>query len=77
MNQREYESALKDLLETVTTLAEEHYPETLAGLYMPQNVPGARQVNLIEWLDARFAKREKNGTGGFTGGKWDEKSLGL
>lgn len=57
MNPREYESALKDLLEEVALLAEDHYPKNLDRLYMPQNVPGAPQISVKEWLEARWTKR--------------------
>lgn len=57
MNQREYESALKDLLEEVALLAEDHYPKNLKRLYMPQNVPGVPPISVSDWLDARWTKR--------------------
>lgn len=53
----EYESALKDLLEEMATLVEEHYLTDLESLYMPQNVPGADKISVKDWLDARWIKR--------------------
>jgi len=57
MNQREYESALKDLLEEMATLVEEHYLTDLESVYMPQNVPGVDKISVKDWLDARWIKR--------------------
>lgn len=56
MNQQEYESALKDLLEEVAEGLEEYEP-AIRGLYMPQNVPGVPQISVKDWLDARWTKR--------------------
>lgn len=57
MNQREYESALKDLLEKVTYRLDYYEPFYLEELYMPQNVPGVEPIRLDKWLDARWHKR--------------------
>lgn len=57
MNQREYESALKDLLEEMATLVEEHYLTDLESVYMPQNVQGVDKISVKDWLDARWTKR--------------------
>lgn len=45
-----------------------------------QEVIRAHSIMALARLDklvSYFDKREKNASGGFTGGKWDEKSLGL
>lgn len=57
MNQREYESALKDLLEEVTLALEDHEPDLIRDFYMPQNIPGVEPIRLDKWLDARWTKR--------------------
>lgn len=57
MNQRDYESALKDLLEEVALVVEDYDPDYLRDLYMPQNVPGIEPITLDAWLDARWTKR--------------------
>ena len=57
MNQREYESGLKKLLEVVSTELNEHDPWYLEHLYMPSNVPGVKPITVSEWLDARWTKR--------------------
>lgn len=57
MNQREYESALKDLLEQVAYRLEYYEPNFLDELKMPQNVPGVPRISVTKWLDARWTKR--------------------
>lgn len=57
MNQQEYESALKDLLEEVALALEEHEPDFLRDIHMPQNVTGVEPISLADWLDARWTKR--------------------
>lgn len=57
MNQREYESALKDLLEDVAEVLEEYEPDYLRDVNMPQNVPGVPQISVKDRLDARWTKR--------------------
>ena len=57
MNPREYESALKDLLEEVAEVLEEYEPDYLRDVNMPQNVPGVPQISVKDWLDARWTKR--------------------
>lgn len=59
MNQRSYESALKDLLEDIATSLEFYEPGRLAKLKMPNNVNGVPEITVVEWLDARYQKRKK------------------
>lgn len=60
MTQRQYESALKDLIEEmVCWLEDPHY--RLYDLYMPQNIEGAKPITVLEWLDKREQKRSKRG----------------
>lgn len=59
MNQREYESGLKDLLEHLVGIVAELDEPRLYDLYLPQNVPGARRVPLLEWVAARESKRNR------------------
>lgn len=59
MTRREYESALKDLLEEVAYALDWHDPALLKRLHLPQNVKGSKRVTLDEWLDAREEKRQR------------------
>lgn len=59
MNQRSYESAPKDLLEEVASLAEINYSASLRKLYMPTNVEGVEPITVSEWLDARWEKKNR------------------
>lgn len=54
MNNRSYESELKELLEDI---CQGLNPEALKLFYMPQNVPGVPRITLAEWLKAREKKR--------------------
>lgn len=53
MNQREYESQLKNLLEHLVGIAAELDEPRLYDLYLPQNVPGVRRISLLDWVHAR------------------------
>lgn len=59
MNQREYESALKDVLEALALVVEEYEPNYLRTVHMPHNVPSAKRVSVLEWLDLREEKRDR------------------
>lgn len=54
MNNRKYESELKELLEDICQGLNR---EALKLFYMPQNVAGEPRITLAEWLDAREKKR--------------------
>lgn len=56
MNQREYESQLKDLLERLVHIVAELDEPRLYDLYLPQNVPGVRRISLLDWVEARRVK---------------------
>lgn len=59
MSHREYESALKEVLEEVAYALDWHEPELLKKLYLPQNVKGSKKITLDQWLDAREEKRQR------------------
>lgn len=59
MNSREYESALKNLLEDVALALEMYDPGYLHSVYMPQNVTGVERITVVEWLTARYEKRDR------------------
>lgn len=59
MNSREYESALKDVLEDVALALEMYDPDYLHSVYMPQNVAGVERITVVEWLTARYEKRDR------------------
>lgn len=56
MNQREYESQLKNLLEHLVGIVAELDEPRLYDLYLPQNVPGVRRISLLDWVEARRVK---------------------
>lgn len=55
MNQRQYESGLKNLLEDLAEELEKHDAEALNNYYLPTNVPGVKPLSVGDWLRIRQA----------------------
>lgn len=57
MTQRQYESALKDLIEEMAHKLDWYEPNWVSENYLPSNIEGVNPIRVVDWLVVREAKR--------------------
>lgn len=58
MTQRQYESALKDLIEEMAHKLDWYEPDWVFENYLPSNIEGVRPIRIADWLLVREGKRD-------------------